>query len=471
MLADRNSRTISQRIDSQALRQSSRLRRLRWQLPLAAFVVTLVIPLAALIRGDHTIYQSGTLSMSHQFIAHDCARCHDTPGQTAWRAVSLNHSARTVSEQACLACHAAPAHHTARLSTRRCAECHREHRGPGELSRIASAFCTECHAELPASASFARSIGSFHSHPEFAVLRKVDDDSIGPRHELLTRAEKDPQTGRWRDKAAIELNHKVHLNPDGIPVRPGAKRGEAAFEQLDCQSCHVPDASAGNFHAIRFDSHCARCHADQLSFLGSEAATLPGVQPVPHREPDIIRGLLRERLSKAAQAAEPAAQPRADKPLRRFFPGVPQPAPLNETQAEAVARQLHLAEGLLFAPRTKDAPRGAGCAYCHEVSRDGEQVQITRPQIPDRWLTHSTFRHDAHRQLACLACHGDAPQSTATADVLLPSIALCRSCHQADDSHSFGRSGSAGAARADCVQCHNYHLHNGQSWDGAHELP
>lgn len=469
MLTPHTSRTTSERLDTQALRRPSRLRRLRWQLGSGALALTLLIPLTALIRGDNTVYQSGTLSLAHQFIAHDCARCHDTPGQTAWRAASFNHSASTVSEQACLACHAAPAHHSARFSARRCAECHREHSGPGRLSHVAKGFCTECHADLPPDSSFVRQIESFAAHPEFAVLREAKDLSVGARHELLRLAERDPQSGRWRDKAAIVLNHKAHLSPRGLPARPGAKQDPVTLEQLDCQSCHLPDAASGNFQPIRFEQQCARCHAEQLAFLGAEAGSLRDVQPLPHREPEIVRGVLRERLSKALGAAKPPAA-ETEQPLRRFFPGVPEPAPLSESQAEALTRQLHLAEGLLFSPKPDSARLGAGCAYCHEVSRAGEQVTIKPPAIPARWLPHSRFRHDAHRQLGCVTCHADAPTSTATADVLLPSIAVCHKCHQ-DESSQARLSGSAGAARADCSQCHQYHLHSGDLWDGKHALP
>jgi hypothetical protein len=157
------------------------------------------------------------------------------------------------------------------------------------------------------------------------------------------------------------------------------------------------------------------------------------------------------------------AKPQADAPpLRRFFPGVREVKPLDETQAQTIARLLTEAEGLLFAPKDDAARVGAGCAYCHEVTRQEQQVKITPPAIPQRWLPHSRFRHEAHRQLGCVACHPQTPESTATADVLLPSIAVCHKCHQ--ENH-------VGTARADCVQCHDYHLHPTHSWEGKHALP
>ena len=452
------------------MRRPSPLRRFRWQLGAVAALLALVIPAAAWLRGDHAIYQSGTVSMSHQFIAHDCAKCHDSPGQGVRRLVMFDSSASTVSEQACLVCHAGPGHHPAPIAARRCSECHREHQGAGRLSHVASGFCTECHADLPAGASFVRSINQFSTHPEFAALRPATDDSIGANHSLLRLAVKDPETGRWRDKAAIMLNHKVHLNPKGLPAKSGNPSEPITLEQLDCQSCHVPDSTSGNFQPIAFEQHCARCHAEQLSFLGMEAGLLRGVQPVPHRQPEIIRGVLRERLAQQLQGTRQGEQTEEPPKLRRFFPGVPETKPLTESQAEQIARQLQLAEGLLFTPKPDRSHLGAGCAYCHEVSRDGDVVKITPPAIPSRWLPHGRFKHDAHRHLHCIACHAEAPTSTQTADILLPAIATCQKCHQAD-TPQLGQASQTSAARASCVECHRYHLHSGELWDGKYALP
>jgi hypothetical protein len=470
MFPRRTSRTIAERIDTHALRLPSRLRQLRWQLGWAAFALAAVVPVTALLRGDKTIYQSGNVSVAHQFIANDCGRCHDRPGQTALRAVSLSHAARSVSQQACLACHAAPDHHAAPLPAARCTQCHREHEGAGELSRVHSAFCTECHADLPASASFVREVPSFAEHPEFAVLRPASDPQIGSEHELQRLAEPDPQTGRWRDKAAIRLNHKAHLNPQGIPAQPGGGEG-APLERMECQSCHQPDGASGNFQPIAFEQHCRRCHADQLAFAGVQASPLRDLEPLPHREPEAVLGVLRERLAKALQDTPAGIDPpQREQPLRRFFPGLPERKPLAESQTQTLARQLQLADGLLLATKADSAAAGAGCAYCHAVTRDAQQVRITPPAIPSRWLPHSRFRHDAHRQLSCVACHAETPNSTATADVLLPSIQICHKCHQAEAPQS-RLVGSAGSARADCAQCHDYHIRTRESWDGKHAVP
>ena len=86
-----------------------------------------------------------------------------------------------------------------------------------------------------------------------------------------------------------------------------------------------------------------------------------------------------------------------------------------------------------------------GCGFCHESNDDSNgNWTITKPNIPDRWFRHANFHHDAHRTLKCVECHSisgssddilqgdDAPpeiyKSSSTGDILMPRIALCKSC-------------------------------------------
>ena len=87
------------------------------------------------------------------------------------------------------------------------------------------------------------------------------------------------------------------------------------------------------------------------------------------------------------------------------------------------------------------------CEFCHILTQPGADLPLVAPTaIPARWLPHSVFDHGAHRSLTCTECHGHATKSTVTADVLLPSVSVCRECHR-----------EAGGARAACVECHLYH--------------
>jgi predicted CXXCH cytochrome family protein len=70
--------------------------------------------------------------------------------------------------------------------------------------------------------------------------------------------------------------------------------------------------------------------------------------------------------------------------------------------------------------------------------------------VPSRWMRHARFNHGSHRAVDCIVCH-DAPSSTQTTDILMPSISVCRTCH-GDDARS-----AATRVSADCVLCHTYH--------------
>jgi len=137
-------------------------------------------------------------------------------------------------------------------------------------------------------------------------------------------------------------------------------------------------------------------------------------------------GRLRER------GAEEQA-PAADAPRGRRTGGdAPATAP-----ASWVATQLATIEPGLFKQR---------CEYCHTLKREGDALpEVVSPAIPPRWLPHARFDHGAHRMIGCAECH-KAAASTETKDVLMPSIATCRECHQP-------RVG----ARTGCVECHRYH--------------
>jgi hypothetical protein len=83
--------------------------------------------------------------------------------------------------------------------------------------------------------------------------------------------------------------------------------------------------------------------------------------------------------------------------------------------------------------------------------------------IPERWLPHARFSHLDHSATACLDCHAAAAASTVAADVLLPSIEVCRRCHGGDGAAPAGAPpprAAAGAPRgapAGCISCHGYH--------------
>ena len=78
--------------------------------------------------------------------------------------------------------------------------------------------------------------------------------------------------------------------------------------------------------------------------------------------------------------------------------------------------------------------------------------KITPPVVVDRWLPGGSFSHTKHTMVNCVLCHA-AAQSKVTADILLPSKAVCATCHQ-----------PKGGAPGECFTCHGYHFPQREDW-------
>jgi hypothetical protein len=58
-------------------------------------------------------------------------------------------------------------------------------------------------------------------------------------------------------------------------------------------------------------------------------------------------------------------------------------------------------------------------------------------------------------------------ESTSTGDVLIPSIHRCQECHTREPGGSEEHRGARfGGARTDCVECHLYHDHSREDFNG-----
>ncbi len=414
------------------------------------------------------IYELGPVSTAHAFIGDECWRCHTENGLVTATWKSLCDDVPVVPDKACTVCHAGPPHHAGHKQhgPAACADCHLEHRGQQQLAAIDDRHCVACHADLNAThrqqATFASGIHSFADHPEFALFDTRRIDSIGATHRV--RGVAVVNNGRWQDTAKIRLNHAVHLNPKGILGLDGKRH------KLDCRACHTPDA-AGYMQPINYERHCAECHRDKLNFDSQRFADVS----VPHGDAEAARGVIRQRyveyylahpkLHAAAEAPDAASEQkemekRDEGPvsLDRTIPG--KPPRLPQRGWTWVNEQVENAERALFLQRQD------GCRYCHtKVEPAGQTWRVEPPRIPYRWYLHARFRHDRHRMLTCTACHTQAETSQNTTDVLLPSITICRTCHINSTAQP-----QAGAARAHCALCHDYHRHQGENFDGPMSL-
>jgi hypothetical protein len=298
------------------------------------------------------------------------------------------------------------------------------------------------------------------------------------------------------DSGTIKLNHALHMRL----IRRGPT---GPMVQLDCVNCHTTGAadpdlaySDAKYRAAsvsykdsdlvlpitrdtmkpplpitgrelmappKFANACAGCH-----LLTFDARFDEGV---PHDKPDVVHAFLVKKYS--AYIARHPAELREVQDPRRNLTGRPLgPASRNLSSAQWVAEHVAVSEELLW---------HKACSQCHQISATPLQdVKIARwdaanshessgtaltgsnagagrlaavlPEIAHanitlQWLPHARFDHDAHRGFSCTGCHSSALKSTETSDILIPGIAVCRTCHAP----------GAGYAESRCFECHTYH--------------
>jgi hypothetical protein len=298
------------------------------------------------------------------------------------------------------------------------------------LAAVADSACTQCHSALTAKGSLpnvtAKITNFATGHPEFRPLRHASDEERAAA-------------------AALKFNHEAHMQPD--------LRGPKGPQTLKCESCHfslmtwhartAPEMTSPSFemckscHTLEFDTHIQ--------------------QEAPHANPDQVKAFVEKSLTEFAQThpvvvAEEIRHWPAEAPL----PGKAA-LPPPHTQTEWVTNREQHAEAILWREK---------CSLCHrnvnpESAAKLLPADLPLPQIepamqPWRWMSDAEFSHPAHQAVACAECHTKALTSVSGADVLMPTIATCRRCHDGQSSPQ-GPPLKAGHAESGCYLCHFYH--------------
>jgi hypothetical protein len=468
MARTRTTKKIAQRIDLNYFKRPTPMKR-------AKLWLGVLLPVLALgwiawhgFARDSRVYSSGRLSGAHAVLEKECATCHvQKAGVFAAKAEN----------NACLACHDGPAHHTSRVAEPDCATCHVEHRGRVNLSAARNQTCAECHGDLRAAGGtshFAANIRSFQDgHPEF---RAVNADA--------------------RDPGTIKLNHAIHMKP----IRRGPNGPEV---QLVCGDCHRPAPAKGAWpYGDAKYASAATTYKENDELLPVKAETMAARHPmagrelmapvkfatacvachlltfdkrfeegVPHDKPEVVHAFVVKKLTEYI-----AAHPNELREVRdpdRALTGRPLQADARVlTVQEWIGEKTLVAEELLWHKT---------CAQCHTISTaplydtmmarwsaasgdNAARAAIARTALPtaslgmplpsvasskitQRWMPHAKFDHDAHRGFTCESCHVKALTSKETSDVLLPGIATCQTCHAPGPEHAESR----------CFECHTYH--------------
>jgi hypothetical protein len=367
----KTTKDLAQRIDPGYHRRRHPLRRLRLLLSVGLAGASAAWVAASFAFSGEAIYVRGGMARAHAGLADACARCHVEAFAPALDA-------------ACLGCHAAGPHVAEGESPGdpRCGTCHAEHGGRARLAEVADGHCNACHTSH-------RAITSIADHSQFE------------------RAPLDQH---------LRFNHRAHLATDllGGP--------------LGCADCHRPQPGARDFDPIRFEAHCARCHAERLHPELKDAVP-HGVEPARLRD-WAAATLVRAFLEDPALAASPS-RPNA-------APGRSPGAPPDWTATLRATTDAAL--DVLLTP-------GRGCLLCHE----GDRERIVPPEIPSEWLAKARFDHRTHRAEACGRCHR-AESTTDAQAVDLPGVQSCHACHR------------EGGAPSACATCHPYHPRDAAAW-------
>jgi hypothetical protein len=435
----RTTKKLAQRIDLNYFKRPTALKR-------AKLWFSVGIPAFALVwiawhgfAGNSRVYSSGRMSAAHAVLEAECAACHvKTAGAFSAKA----------SDAACLACHDGPIHHAAQTSAVGCATCHAEHRGRVNIVAAKNQSCAQCHGDLKTSGGsvhYATHIESFEDgHPEFAVLREGS-----------------------RDPGTIRVNHAIHTKP----IRRGPNGPNVQLACGDCHQAGAAVASAGWKYGdakyvgtstsysmqdevlavkdgalarpvpmsgrelmapVRFATACAGCHSLSFDKRFDEG--------VPHDKPEVVHVFLVKKFGEYI-AAHPGELREVRDPGRDLTGKPVQAAARMYTAAEWVAARTGDAEELLWRKT---------CKQCHALTVGAGEDRlpvVEQAQTTVKWMPHARFDHDAHRGFACEGCHREALSSVESGDVLLPGIAVCKTCHAP----------GAGRAESRCFECHTYH--------------
>ncbi|MBY8821718.1 cytochrome c3 family protein [Sphingomonas colocasiae] len=408
-----------------------------------------------------SLWSSGALSQAHQGLKDNCQACHKD-------------AFVSVTDDACLTCHKdthdhadpmrlaaakAPPGAGARVGLMfaaafnrpqgRCVECHGEHEGAGPMQPAAQRFCADCHGGMKERLGDTQLLDASDfgtAHPEFrpAVIVRPGGD-----HPVVRRIS---FTAHPREENGLKFPHKLHLSTtNGVARMAQTMAGEQGFGQsLVCKDCHTPDATGTRFQPVDMERDCAMCHSLAFDQIGGTIRTLRHGDPAqvvadlrayyrgtgPERPPS-LGGMARRRPGDYAQGRTYYA----------YFGAVA----ARGGQAEQAVRAV-------FSP-------GGACFDCHSIDRQGDAASAgfrVQPVSQNaRYFLKGWFDHDAHRTETCESCHA-APTSGSAGDLLIPDLALCRTCHVGEGGAALRR--VAEPVASGCALCHSYHADDGAPW-------
>ena len=371
-----------------------------------------------LARADK-IWQPGPMSSVHAHFGDECGTCHTDAFQQ-------------VSSNPCVTCHEDAGPHAdpvafpvAALDDQSCATCHKEHTGDANLVLSSEQFCVSCHSEIKTIApdSHLNAVSGFSEHPEFHPTG-LEAPTTTPVNRVALGAVPGPV-----DTSNLKFTHKKHMNPAGLKNPTGTRT------VMTCATCHQAETGGVAMLPAKFETSCATCHSLQFEPNALDRA-------MPHSTVDAAKQYIEDTYAALAlRGGFATTAPDTPAPVRRII-GTPM---TEQERLEGLAWAEAKAKAVIAGPYGKGV-----CGTCHQIESGLSETDwiIAPVQVQTRWLPKGEFTHLAHKDRTCVTCHA-APESELATDVLLPSVAVCQTCH--------GGEFAQGKVRTSCTSCHSFH--------------
>jgi hypothetical protein len=308
-----------------------------------------------------------------------------------------------------------------------CTSCHTEHEGKVRQQAASEPFCGDCHRTLDARLTDTE-LGNAHdfgkTHPQF---RPTFYAAYGAKESVRLSLDKEPI-----ERSGLKFPHDVHMDPRGGAARMALNLRQYG-EPLACKDCHTLAADKIGFKPVKMKDSCESCHSLVSGRSGGGFTSL--------RHGDLKK--FREDIANLRQGAERV--PLASARLRpgqfgktgRYYADFGRP----------VNAYISLSRGL---------ESGGVCTECHVPARTNGQPDLVPVNLPDRFLEHGYFNHEAHKKEQCTDCHAADKSKTAN-DLLIPDLASCRDCHLGATAQKTKKT-----VPSTCAMCHAYHVPSGQ---------
>jgi hypothetical protein len=384
-------------------------------------------------------WSTGALSVKHHKLEDNCEACHVTPFVS-------------VRDDTCISCHKELGDHAeaprlakgmpllssgdavlwavsdmfGKEGRGSCTSCHLEHEGMVRQQPATEPFCGDCHKTLDSRLTNT-SLGNAHdfgkAHPQF---RPTFYDTLGAKEPVRVSLDKQPL-----EQSGLKFPHDVHMKPMG-----GAARMAISLAQygapLECKDCHSLTEDKVGFTPVKMEDACEGCHSLVADRAGGNFRKL--------RHGDVNK--LREDLASINQGVRPALVQGRQRPGQfgqsgRYYANFGRPVNAYVSLSRALQP-------------------GGVCTECHLPTQRSGRPDLIPVNLPDRFLMHGYFDHEAHKKQECTDCHA-ADKSNKASDLLIPDLASCRDCHLGATAAKTKK-----IVPSSCAMCHSYHVPAGQ---------